>query len=64
MINYCIIGAGWRAEFYIRLAKMLPNTFNFCGICIRNEEKAKEFENKYGIKSVKTIEELKKIPCD
>ena len=64
MINYSIIGAGWRAEFYIRLAKICPDTFHLCGICIRNEEKAKELQNKYGINSVRTLEELKKIPCD
>lgn len=43
MIKYGIIGAGWRSEFYLRIAELLPSKFSVSGIYIRNSEKQKEF---------------------
>ena len=43
MIKYGIIGAGWRAEFYLRIATLEPDTFSVSGIYIRNESKRQEF---------------------
>ena len=40
MINFVIIGAGWRSEFYLRIAKALPEVFNVSAIYIRNKESA------------------------
>lgn len=36
MIRYGIFGAGWRAEFYLRLAALCPDRFEVAGIYIRN----------------------------
>ena len=47
MIRYGIIGAGWRSEFYLRIAELLPKEFSLSGIYIRNSEKQKEFADKY-----------------
>ena len=43
MIKFGIIGAGWRSEFYLRIAALLPSKFSVSGIYIRNSEKQKEF---------------------
>lgn len=32
MIKYAIIGAGWRSEFYLKIAALLPNEFSVSGI--------------------------------
>jgi len=50
MIKYAIIGAGWRSEFYLKIAALLPNEFSVSGIYIRNSEKQKEFAKKYNVK--------------
>lgn len=34
-IRYAIIGSGWRALFYIRIAKALPEQFEVTGILVR-----------------------------
>lgn len=39
MISYAIIGAGWRSEFYIRLALLCHQDFFVSGIYVRNKEK-------------------------
>ena len=40
-IRFGLIGSGWRAEFYIRIAKMLPEQFELTGVLIRDKRKGK-----------------------
>ena len=58
MIKYGIMGAGWRSEFYLRIAALLPDTFKVSGIYIRNPEKQVEFAEKYNVKIVTSLNEL------
>ncbi|MCB0080268.1 MAG: DUF1330 domain-containing protein [Caldilineaceae bacterium] len=37
-INIGMIGAGWRAEFFLRIAKALPEQFNLRRVLVRNPE--------------------------
>ena len=64
MIKYGIIGAGWRSEFYLRTAELLPKEFSVSGIYIRNSEKQKEFADKYNVKICRSLEELLKTDFD
>ena len=64
MIKYGIVGAGWRSEFYLRIADLLPDTFKVSGIYIRNKQKRKEFGSKYNVNICSTIEELLKTDFD
>ena len=40
-IRYGVIGSGWRAEFYIRIAKAVPDKFEFTAVLIRDKEKGR-----------------------
>lgn len=64
MIKYGIIGAGWRSEFYLKIAELLPQKFSVSGIYIRNSEKQKEFADKYNVKICSSLEELLKTDFD
>ena len=64
MIKYGILGAGWRAEFYLRIAALCPDKFAVSGICARNPEKAKYISEKYSANVVSTLEELLDLDCD
>ena len=64
MIKYGIIGAGWRAEFYLRIAALVPEKFSISGIYIRNEEKRKEFSIKYNIPIFDNLDDLLKTDFD
>lgn len=43
-IQYGIVGAGWRSEFYLRIMKAMPERFEITGMVIRNPEKRPRFE--------------------
>ena len=58
MIRYGIIGAGWRSEFYLRIAALMPEKFSVSGIYIRNTEKQNEFARKYSAKICTSLDEL------
>ncbi|HIW32026.1 MAG TPA: Gfo/Idh/MocA family oxidoreductase [Candidatus Paenibacillus intestinavium] len=56
--NFAIVGGGWRAEFYMRIAKAMPDHFCISTMLVRNEEKGKAIEEQWGICTVRTMEEL------
>ena len=58
MIKYAIIGAGWRSEFYLRIAALLPKEFSVSGIYIRNPQKREEFSKKYNVNIFDNLEDL------
>ena len=64
MIKYGIIGAGWRAEFYLRIAALMPDAFKVSGIYIRNKQKREEFSKKYNATIFDTLEKLLKTDFD
>lgn len=64
MVKYGVIGAGWRAEFYIRIAMLCPEYFNVCGIFIRNPQKRKEFSRKYNLPIFDTLDGLLETDFD
>lgn len=64
MINFAIIGAGWRTEFYIRIAKALPEQFHITGMYIRNADTAKTFREKYDLPIFDNLEDTLATPPD
>jgi predicted dehydrogenase len=63
-INFALIGSGWRAEFFIRIAKALPEQFNLCGVMIRDSEKGKTFAAQHNVLVVNTLNDLLKASPD
>ncbi len=57
-IRYALIGSGWRAEFYIRLAKLVPDRFELTGVLIRDPEKGAGFARRFQVKTVSSLQEL------
>ena len=64
MIKYAIIGAGWRSEFYLRIAALIPDTFKVSGIYIRSKQKQEEFFKKYNAPIFDTLEKLLETDFD
>ncbi|MBQ2704227.1 MAG: Gfo/Idh/MocA family oxidoreductase [Clostridia bacterium] len=64
MIRFGVVGAGWRSEFYIRIADALPYIFDFAGIYIRNPKTAQKFSKKYNVNICSSLDELLDLKPD
>ncbi len=58
MIRFAVLGAGWRAKFYLRIAAALPKQFKISAICVRNPQRAEQIKEKYNVNVVETKEEM------
>ncbi len=47
--RFVIIGSGWRAGYYIRIAKALPDVFELCNVYCRSREKAGLLHDEYDV---------------
>ncbi len=64
MIKFIILGGGWRSEFYLRIAKALPERFSVAGVFVRKDEKREYIEKKYGVKGYSSLEDILKADFD
>ncbi|OKP81962.1 oxidoreductase [Paenibacillus helianthi] len=56
-VVFGLVGGGWRAEFYLRIARELPERFTVGAMFVRNKEKAAALSRTWGVKVFTTIEE-------
>jgi predicted dehydrogenase len=56
--SFAVIGAGWRSEFYIRLALLMPEKFELIGAVVRNSERGEALRADYGIPIFSSISAL------
>ena len=47
--TFVVIGAGWRTEFYLRIAQELPSRFRCVGVVARNPKKAERMRSLFGV---------------
>ena len=62
--RFVIIGAGWRAQYYVRIAKALPDLFELCAMYCRNEEKARRISSEFGVNAVSSEDECAAMKPD
>ncbi|NOU67709.1 gfo/Idh/MocA family oxidoreductase [Paenibacillus sp. LMG 31461] len=56
LIEFGLVGRGWRAEFYLRIAQMQPHRFAVRAMLVRDEERGREIEEKWGVKTYRDME--------
>lgn len=59
-----MVGCGWRSQFYLRAAQMLPEQLEILSIIVKNPERAREVRERTGIPAVCTLEEAVKTRPD
>lgn len=64
MIRYGVVGAGWRAEFYLRIAALVPEKFEVTGIFVRNPDERQRIADTYSAKVCESLEQLLDTGCD
>ena len=57
-IRFAVAGTGWRALFYVRAAKNLPELFELTGVLCRTAERAEGFAKEYGVAAFADLEAL------
>lgn len=63
-VRYMIIGYGWRADFYYRIAKLLPEQFTVCAGVLRTEERAGQVAEQEHVFATADIEEALAVKPD
>ncbi len=63
-ISFVIVGSGWRALYYVRIAKALPQVFALCTMLCRTREKAEKMAREYGIPTTVSLRECVEMAPD
>ena len=53
-----VVGTGWRSEFYLRLAQLLPDEFELVGIVLRDPAKVSAIQQEWNVPTFLSIKEL------
>ncbi|WP_274651315.1 Gfo/Idh/MocA family protein [Paenibacillus humicola] len=53
-----IIGRGWRADFYLRIAKALPDRFAVGAMLVRDEEQGRRLEAEWGVRTYRNMDDF------
>jgi predicted dehydrogenase len=56
--RFALIGGGWRAEFYLRIAAALPDRFETTGLLTRDPGRRATFAREFGVATPGTLDEL------
>ncbi|MDQ0193944.1 Gfo/Idh/MocA family protein [Paenibacillus wynnii] len=57
-VQFGLLGGGWRAEFYLRIAKQLPEQFGVSAMFVRNPDKAEELRRVWGVTVYTSLEDF------
>jgi predicted dehydrogenase len=57
-LSFAIVGVGWRADFFLRIARALPERFRIAGMVARNAEKGRAIEAQWGVPTYRDIDGL------
>ena len=56
--RFAVVGSGWRGEFFVRMARLLPERFACVGVVSRDPERGAWVEQHWGVPTVRAIGEL------
>ena len=56
--RFALIGGGWRAAFYLRIASALPDRFDATGLLTRDQARRDAFAGEFGVATPGTLDEL------
>jgi predicted dehydrogenase len=56
--RFGVVGSGWRCEFFLRLARQLPDRLSVSGVVTRTAERGAEVEARWGVPAFRSIKDL------
>jgi predicted dehydrogenase len=57
-ITFGIIGGAWRADFFFRIARLLPDRFRVCGCVSKTDQTRSRVSKEWGVPTFETFSEL------
>lgn len=57
-IAFGLVGSGWRATSFLQVTRQLPDQFRVTGLVTRDPDKGRRFEQQWGVRAARTIDEL------
>ena len=57
-VRFAVVGHGWRADFYLRLARLLPERFTCTGVLTRRAEVGARLEQEWGVRTTRDLDDL------
>lgn len=57
-VDFGIVGSGWRSEFFLRIARELPERFQVVGLVTRSEETGRKIESVWDVPTFRTVDQL------
>jgi predicted dehydrogenase len=56
-----VIGSGWRTDFFLRLARLLPERFEATGVVTRTAERGSQVEREWSLPTHRSVEALLEV---
>ncbi len=56
--TFGIVGTGWRAEFFLRLARLLPDRLRAVGVVSRSTERGGQVTGRWGVPAFQSVDDL------
>jgi predicted dehydrogenase len=56
--RFAIVGSGWRSEFFLRTARLMPERFQVVGVVTRTGERGSQVEREWGVATFRSVKEL------
>ena len=50
--KFAIVGSGWRAEYFWKLAGLLPEELELTGVAVRRAERAEQLQADWGVPGI------------
>ncbi|NCT91801.1 Gfo/Idh/MocA family oxidoreductase [Cellulomonas sp. APG4] len=57
-LRYAVVGSGWRAQFFLRMARALPERFELLGVVTRTAERGQEVAAAHGVPTWRSVADL------
>lgn len=56
--RFGIVGSGWRTQFYLRMAQLLPERLAVTGVVTRTPDRGAEVEREWGVATYRAVDDL------
>lgn len=63
-VTFAMIGGGWRADFFLKIAEELPDRFQLSAMMVRDAAKGAVIEKRWRVKTYRTFEETLNAATD